>query len=98
MQGVQKGIVRDIGVSNYTVKHLNELLSYNYNTKPAVNQVEWHPCYHQSDLKKLCEKEKILLQAYSSLGGTNNSDLISDPLVKEVAQKLQRTPAQVTGI
>ncbi|RZC40089.1 prostaglandin F synthase-like [Asbolus verrucosus] len=95
IKGVQQGLVKDIGVSNYTIRHLNEILSKNYDIKPAVNQVEWHPHCHQSDLKKFCEKEGILLQAYSSLGGSNNPKLISDPVVVEIAKKLEKSPAQV---
>lgn len=90
-----KGLVNDIGVSNYTVNHLQELLVNCYGVKPAVNQVEWHPYYHQSDLKKLCKNENILLQAYSSLGGSNNQELISDSNVCSISKNLDKEPAQV---
>lgn len=90
-----KGLVNDIGVSNYTVKHLQELLANCHGVKPAVNQVEWHPYYHQSDLKKLCKNEGILLQAYSSLGGSNNQELVSDLSVCTIAKSLNKEPAQV---
>lgn len=70
-------------------------MSTNPSVKPAVNQVEWHPHCHESALKKFCQKEGILLQAYSSLGGSNNPNLISDPVVVEIAKKLNKGPAQV---
>lgn len=57
--------------------------------------MEWHPHYHPQDLLDYCRKEGILLQAYSSLGGTGNPDLIKDPKVLEIAKKLGKTPAQV---
>ncbi|KAF2898552.1 hypothetical protein ILUMI_07623 [Ignelater luminosus] len=91
----EEGLVKNIGVSNYMVKHLTELLNNCYGVKPAVNQVEWHPGCHEAQLKKLCQKEGILLQAYSSLGGTGNKSLLDDPLVESIAQKLNKTPAQI---
>lgn len=94
-KAVKAGLVKDIGVSNYTVKHLNELLKNDYGVKPSVNQVEWHPKFHQPELLNLCRQEGILLQAYSSLGGTGNSNLIRDPTVVQIAAQLQKTPAQV---
>lgn len=94
-KAVKAGLVKDIGVSNYTVKHLNELLTNDYGVKPSVNQVEWHPKFHQPELLNLCRQEGILLQAYSSLGGTGNSNLIRDPTVVQIAAQLQKTPAQV---
>lgn len=95
VKGVKNGLVKNIGVSNYNVRHMNELLANNHGTKPAVNQVEWHPKYHQAELLDLCKKEGVLLQAYSSLGGTNNNDLIQDATVVEIAKKLNKSPAQV---
>ncbi|KAF5283148.1 hypothetical protein FQA39_LY17406 [Lamprigera yunnana] len=90
-----EGLTRNIGVSNYTVHHLTELLENNYGVKPAVDQVEWHPGCYQADLKELCDKEGILLQAYSSLGGTGNKNLLRDPTVINIALKLGKSPAQI---
>ncbi|KAL3284443.1 hypothetical protein HHI36_018602 [Cryptolaemus montrouzieri] len=95
VKAVKSGLVRDIGVSNYTVRHLNELLANDHGIKPAVNQVEWHPKFHQIELLDLCHKEGILLQAYSSLGGTGNNELLKDPTVNEIAATLGTSPAQV---
>ncbi|KAK5640402.1 hypothetical protein RI129_011213 [Pyrocoelia pectoralis] len=90
-----EGLVRNIGVSNYMVKHLTELLADCGGVKPAVNQVEWHPSCHPYDLKQLCDKEGILLQAYSSLGGTGNKNLLKDATVISIALKLGKSPAQI---
>ncbi|KAJ8946098.1 hypothetical protein NQ318_010395 [Aromia moschata] len=94
VKGVKNGLTRNIGVSNYNVRHLKELLANDHGIKPAVNQVEWHPHYHQSELLDLCKKEGILLEAYSSLGGSDNKDLVDNPKVKDIAQKLGKSPAQ----
>lgn len=91
----KEGLAKDIGVSNFTVNHLKDLLSNCAGVKPAVNQVEWHPFCHDPELKKFCRVEGILLQAYSSLGGSRNPDLISDPLVVDIAKKLRKEPAQL---
>ncbi|KAF2898554.1 hypothetical protein ILUMI_07625 [Ignelater luminosus] len=91
----KEGLVRDIGVSNYTVRHLKELLDNCCGVKPVVNQVEWHPGCHQADLKEFCEREGILLQAYMSLGGSGNKSLLGEPFVVKVAEKLGKQPAQV---
>ncbi|GLV45656.1 uncharacterized protein CBL_02676 [Carabus blaptoides fortunei] len=91
----QKGYLKAIGVSNYTIRHMQELLSNCYGVKPDVNQVEWHPHYHQTDLLDLCRKEGVLLQAYSSLGSSNDKTLLRDPVVNSVAKKLNKSPAQI---
>lgn len=90
-----QGLLRSAGVSNYLVRHLQELVDDpNYET-PAVNQVEWHPRNHNQTLLDYCRKEGIFLQAYSSLGTSNTASLREDSIVREIAQKLGKTPVQV---
>jgi len=90
-----KGTLRAIGVSNFTVSHLEQLLQ-SCSTPPHVNQVECHPFYQQKDLRKFCSKHKIHVQAYSSLGTTVAvSPLLTEPVVQQVAAEVGRTPAQV---
>lgn len=89
------GLCRSIGVSNYTIPHLKELLADCEDCPPSVNQVEWHPRYNQSDLAEFCQQNNIFLQAYSSLGTTDNSRLRNDPAIVKIANKLDRTPAQI---
>ncbi|XP_065561733.1 9,11-endoperoxide prostaglandin H2 reductase-like isoform X2 [Artemia franciscana] len=87
--------LRSIGVSNYTIKHLTEMLTY-AKTMPHVLQVEYHPHYIQEDLRSFCKEHGIHLQAYSSLGTTVcNSPLLSDPVVLEISEKYNKTPAQI---
>lgn len=90
----EKGQLRAIGVSNYTIKHLEELLSQN-SAVPAVNQVEWHPHYYQPSLLEYCNRHGIVLQAYSSLGGSHQRTLINDPTIEEISNKLHRSKAQI---
>lgn len=66
-QSYVAGKVRSIGISNFSVKTLNELLPHCH-VVPAVNQVELHPCLPSIELKKLCDDKGILLEAYSPLG------------------------------
>ena len=86
-----KGLVRNIGVSNFTIKHLDELLSYG-GVKPMLNQVEFHVHLAQKELLQYCQLNGILLQSYSSLG---TGLLLNDPVVTEIAEKNNRTPAQI---
>jgi len=70
--GIGKPLVRAIGVSNYHVVHLQALLADPaLRVPPAVNQVELHPCYHPTDLRKFCTDAGVHLQAYSPLGRGN---------------------------
>jgi methylglyoxal/glyoxal reductase len=87
------GLIRSIGVSNFVVKHLEELKKAS-DIVPAVNQVEWHPKSHNYDLLKYCKENNIVLQAYSSLGSYNVT-LRNDPTVGEIATELGKSPSQV---
>ncbi|XP_074102596.1 uncharacterized protein LOC141529795 [Cotesia typhae] len=90
-----QGFLRSIGVSNYTIKHLQLLLQDCHGESPAVNQVECHPHYRQEKLLEFCNKEGIHVQAYSSLGTSNETTLLKDPIVCRVAEELNVSPARV---
>lgn len=85
------GKARAIGVSNYTVRHLDELLG-ECRIAPAVNQVEFHPFLHQRALLDHCRAHRIQLEAYGPLVRGQRMD---HPVVAQVARKHGRTPAQV---
>lgn len=85
------GKFRAIGVSNYTVRHLEELLA-SCKVPPAVLQVEFHPRLIQTELRALCTQRGVCFEAYSSLG---TGELLSDHVVQEVAKGCGRTTAQV---
>ncbi|XP_036967849.1 uncharacterized oxidoreductase YtbE-like [Acanthopagrus latus] len=86
-----EGKLKAIGVSNYTPAHMRELMQ-SCRIPPAVLQVEFHPRFCQSELRRVCEEYGVCFQAYSSLG---KGELVSDPVVMEVAKTCECTPAQV---
>jgi methylglyoxal/glyoxal reductase len=85
------GRAKAIGVSNYTMRHLEELLAW-AEVVPAVNQVEFSPFLYQRDLLDFCCRHGIRLQAYSPLTRKRRLD---DPRLLEIAQRLDVQPAQV---
>ncbi|KAH7645544.1 hypothetical protein HUG17_1082 [Dermatophagoides farinae] len=91
----QAGIVKNIGVSNYTIRHLEELFGY-AKIKPVVNQIEVHPLFHSKELIDFCKKHSIIVQAYSSLGARDGWPILSTNLtLKKMAQKYEKTVAQI---
>ena len=88
---LDEGLCRAVGVSNYTVAHLEELLAAS-RVVPAVNQVEFHPLLYQKELLEFCRGGSIQLEAYSPLARTRG---FSDPKVREVCERYEKTPAQV---
>ncbi|GLB37387.1 putative aado keto reductase [Lyophyllum shimeji] len=89
---LETGKVKAIGVSNFSVRTLTELLPH-CNVIPATNQVEMHPCLPQVELKQFCEEKGILLTAYSPLG--RSTTFFTEPSVEAVADALSVSPAQV---
>lgn len=89
----KSGRAKNIGVSNYVVHHLEELLKY-ANVLPAVNQIEFHPFVYEAQrpIVEMCQKYEIRVEAYSPLsrGGWAN-----DHTVQEIAQAYDKTGAQV---
>ncbi|MBW0432342.1 aldo/keto reductase [Leptospira yasudae] len=84
-------LCKSIGVSNYTIAHLTELLKEAKIT-PAVNQVEFHPFLNQVALFEYCKKHKIQLEAYSPLA---HGQKIEDLQIANIAKKYGKTPAQI---
>ncbi|XP_026051790.1 uncharacterized protein zgc:110782 [Carassius auratus] len=85
------GRFKAIGVSNYTAKHIMELLT-SCRVPPAVLQIECHPKLIQRELRELCMETGIHFQAYSSLG---KGALLREPEVMDIVRSCGRTPAQV---
>ena len=90
---VETGKVKAIGVCNYSVKYLEELLPHATIT-PAVNQIENHPYLPQTDIVSFCHSRGIHIMAYSPLG-SSGSPLIKEPLVQTIAAKHSVSPATV---
>ena len=98
---VNRGLVKAIGVANYTTPMLLDLLSY-ATIKPAVNQIELHPYNQQQRLVDFCQYKKIVVTAYSPLGRPGQSSghgehgrIVDDPVVVEIAAMHRKTPAQI---
>ncbi|XP_053261210.1 aldo-keto reductase family 1 member C3-like isoform X1 [Podarcis raffonei] len=98
------GLVRSIGVSNFTRKQLELILNKpGLKYKPVINQVECHPYRNQSKLLAFCKSNNIILEGYSVLGSQRdprwcNTDvppLLEDPLLVSIAKKYNKTPALV---
>jgi diketogulonate reductase-like aldo/keto reductase len=85
------GLCRAIGVSNYAIRHLEELRAH-ASTPPAVNQVEFHPFVYDPELLAYCSARGIQVEAYSPL--TRNRRL-DDAAIASVARDHGRSPAQV---
>lgn len=85
------GRVRAIGVSNFKIHHLEDIIA-NCEITPMVNQVEYHPRFNQSELHEFCKKHKIQLEAWSPLmqGG-----LLDEPVLVEIANKYNKSTAQI---
>ena len=100
LEGLQRrGIVRQIGVSNFSERHLRELLGY-ARAKPSVNQFEVHPYNQRAELMALCQTEGIAVMGYCPLGGKGNKgqvtdQLLKDPALKTIASAHGKTSAQV---
>ena len=90
-RALERGYARSIGVSNYGVSELDELMSV-AETPPVVNQVEFSPFSYRRKLLEACEERNVALEAYSPLGTGRH---LSDVLVRQIAQRVGRTPAQV---
>lgn len=87
----EAGKIKAIGVSNFEIHHLEDLLSY-AKVVPVINQVELHPKLSQQALRDFCEKHNINIQAWSPL---MQGKLLTEPAIVEIAEKHQKTPAQV---
>ncbi|CAN6715699.1 unnamed protein product [Malus baccata var. baccata] len=92
------GKARAIGVSNFSTKKLSDLLDV-ARVPPAVDQVECHPSWQQDKLRSFCKSKGVHLSGYSPLGspGTTwiKSEVLKNPILVTVAEKLGKTPAQV---
>ena len=86
-----EGKARAIGVSNFAIHHLEELL-INTEIVPAVNQVEFSPFLYQKDLLEYCKEHEIQLEAYSPL---TKGRKITDSRLADVSAKYSKTPAQI---
>ncbi|MDF9763116.1 diketogulonate reductase-like aldo/keto reductase [Peribacillus simplex] len=85
------GKVKSIGVSNFHVHHLENLLA-NSKVKPVVNQIELHPLLTQVEIREYCAKHEIKVESWSPLGRGN---LLEEPTINHIAKKHGKSSAQV---
>jgi 2,5-diketo-D-gluconate reductase A len=86
-----EGIARDIGVSNYSIDQMKELIDATGEV-PAVNQIEWSPFGHVVEMLEFCRDNNIVIQAYSPLTRTKE---LEDPRLIDIAEGYDKSPAQV---
>mmetsp|Transcript_19999 Transcript_19999/g.25979 ORF Transcript_19999/g.25979 Transcript_19999/m.25979 type:complete len:330 (+) Transcript_19999:143-1132(+) len=99
---VEKGLVKNIGVSNFEIEHIKEIEAIA--TKPiAANQFETQPYYQRNELIKYCQDAGIVVIAHTSLGSPSNvmskhhkcKPLMEDDNVKALAKKYEKQPANI---
>ncbi|CAF0952869.1 unnamed protein product [Adineta ricciae] len=98
---VDEGLVKSIGVSNFTEEQLERVLNM-CKYKPVVNQVEIHPYCPQIELEKFCKKHDIILEAYAPLGAKerpwktkDDPEVLEDKTIKSLADKYHVHPAAI---
>jgi diketogulonate reductase-like aldo/keto reductase len=91
---VDGGHARSIGLSDVTLDKLREIVAVS-RIKPAMVQVESHPYLPEWDLLDFCREHGIVLQAFAALGHSMTPSVLDDPVIAAVAQRAQKTPAQV---
>jgi diketogulonate reductase-like aldo/keto reductase len=87
----ERGYARSIGVSNFSVGELDQVLAAG-TTAPVVNQVQFSPFEYRLGLLEACRTRGVALESYSSLGTGRH---LRDDTVRRIAERLGRTPAQV---
>ena len=91
IQLMKSGKARAIGVSNYDIIQMQEILQ-NFDVPPSVNQVEFHPFLFQEELLQFCNNNNIQLEAYSPL---TRGKKLNHPVLRGLEHKYSRTSAQI---
>ncbi|GAB6022348.1 hypothetical protein CHUAL_006468 [Chamberlinius hualienensis] len=88
---LDEGYVKAIGVSNFSIAHLEEMMDY-CGVIPMVNQVEYHIFQNPYKLHMFCDENSIQLQGYCPLA---KGTILNEPVVTSIADKMKKTPAQI---
>ncbi|MFQ8690469.1 MAG: aldo/keto reductase, partial [Blautia sp.] len=88
---LESGRAQSIGVSNFDIRHLEELSKYS-DIVPAVNQIEFHPYWYQKNLLEYCQDRGIQVQAYAPLA---RGAYMDNDIMCILATKYAKTPAQI---
>ena len=91
---VDDGSCKAIGLSDITLEKLREIVAV-ARIKPAVVQVESHPYLPEWELLEFCREQGIVLLAFAALGHAMEPNLLADPVITAIAQRMHKTPAQV---
>jgi len=91
---VDEGRCKAIGLSDISLEQTQEIFNA-ARIKPAVVHVESHPYLPEWELLDYCKKNGIVLQAFAALGHSSQPNLLEDPIITGIAQRVKKTPAQV---
>ena len=92
-EAVEEGVIKSIGVSNFAVPHIQEILKWDEMTiKPVINQVEINPWLTRKEIVNFCHKNGIEVEAYSPL---TRGKKLNDPTLVKIAKKYGKEPAQI---
>ena len=91
---VSEGKCKAIGLSDVSLVQVQDIVKA-ARIKPAVVHVESHPYLPEWDLLNYCREQGIVLQAFAALGHSSQPNLLEDPLITAIAQRVKKTPAQV---
>jgi diketogulonate reductase-like aldo/keto reductase len=89
-----KAAARSIGLSDITLQALKAIVAV-ARIKPAVVQVESHPYLPEWELLEFCQEHGIIVLAFAPLGHGMQPNVLADPVITGIAQRVQKTPAQV---
>ena len=90
-RALEAGLTRSIGISNFSLAEVDELLE-TATVRPVVNQVQFNPFAYRQALLEGCASREVHLVAYSPLGMGGH---LEDPTVVEIAERLDKSPAQI---
>ena len=91
---VDEGHCKSIGLSDISLEKLREIVAA-ARIKPAVVQIESHPYLPEWGLLEFCQEHGIVLQAFAALGHALEPKVLDDPVIKAIAERVHKTPAQV---
>jgi diketogulonate reductase-like aldo/keto reductase len=91
---VSEGKCKAIGLSDVSLAQVQDIVKA-ASIKPAVVHVESHPYLPEWDLLNYCKEQGIVLQAFAALGHSSEPNLMKDPVITAIAQRVNKTPAQV---
>lgn len=89
---IQDGEVKTGGVSNFGIRHLDELMASNPRKMPAVNQIEVHPFNTRTNVTSFCRKHGVIVEAYAPLARAMR---MKHPDIQSLSKKYVCTPAQL---